>query len=51
MHKVYRIKHDPTAVMTAKLANMRMHTTQYIFRVRIGRLSVKANSSYRSKIL
>ena len=51
VHKVYKIKHDPTAVVTAKLANMRINNTQYIFRIRIGRLSVRANSSYKSKIL
>ena len=51
VHKVYKIVHDTTAVVTAKLANMRINTTQYIFRVRIGRLSVRANSSYKSRIL
>ena len=51
VHKVYKIVHDPTAVVTTKLANMRINTTQYIFRVRIGRLSVRANSSYKSRIL
>ena len=50
-YNVYKISHDPTAAITAKLCKMSMNQTQYIFSVRIGRIGVKASSTYTSHIL
>ena len=51
IHNVYKISHDPTAAITAKLSKMNVGNSQYIFNVRIGRLAVRANTSYKSHIL
>ena len=51
VHSVYKILHDPTSVITAKLCKMSMNQAQYNFNVRIGRVSVKASSTYTSHIL
>ena len=48
---VYKIEHDPIAVVTAKLSKMSMSQAKYIFRVRIGRVSVRASTNYTSHIL
>ena len=50
-HNVYKITHDPSAAITAKLRKMSMNQAQYIFNVRIGRISVKASANYTSHIL
>ena len=51
VHNVYKVSHDPASVITAKLRQMSISKSQYIFNVRIGRLSVRANTSYKSHIL
>ena len=51
VYNVHKITHDPSAAITAKLCKMSLNKSQYIFQVRIGRLSVRANTSYKSHIL
>jgi hypothetical protein len=47
----YKIEHDPTTIITANLCKISMKKTKYIFRVRIGRVSVRASTNYTSHIL
>ena len=50
-HNVYKVSYDPSAVIAEKLSKMNIGQDQYIFKVRIGRLSVRANTHYKSHIL
>ena len=50
-HNVYRMCHDPASVKLASMSKLTINQDQYIFRVRIGRLSVRANAHYKSHIL
>ena len=45
---LYKGGNDAPAVMTAKLSKMNVNRAQYIFKVRSGQLSVRANTSYKS---
>ena len=47
----YKIEHDATTAITAKLCKMSMPKTTYIFGVRIGRVSVRASTNYTSHVL
>ena len=47
----YKIEHDTTTAITAKLCKMSMPKTKCIFGVRIGRVSVRASPNYTSRIL
>ena len=48
---VYKIEHDPIAAITASLSKMSMSQTKYIFKVRLGRVSVRASTNYTSHVL